>query len=651
MAESAPWVTDFSKPFNEYSWVTSHNAYLNDMSELLRNGVRGFMIDLHPRRDAPHKVAICHHNSSCTQDDPLFSDVVKHFFLPFLQANHDAVVTLHLESTVTRENMTAALSEIPDLARWVFDASAYRDTGAWPTLQQIINSGRRLIIFGEKSDIEGTFKDADGADLTILRDEKWEVQNGYNLGTSEDNWECLSRWSDVPMTTRGIQVSGFTRWPRLFVMNQFHGVNVWGDAHSADRDNNLTFLERRVDQHCAQTSMFRRMPNYIALDNTHVGDGFAYAAALSQGGFYFYEKNNTDTTGDTVCVLPNSKDWDISLKSTGCENDEARSLKVRGVKAGTRLTLFDSASGNRQDDYAIIVIKKDADLGGFSIPSFEQEVDNADYRLVFSRNNGLDGKVSRIKIERSPPDDYSDSAVVLYEGNNATQNIVCSISLAGNDRFNFGGDCDNDEARSLRVLKAKAGSSLTLYGNKDYKTNQGWAYIYFTKDILAPTVIPSFERTISDSAGWMVFREGGGDQLDGKVSSVITWSGNESYYMLKNKQSGLCLVANDEYREAYFWSCAAFADQQFVLRGDHIQSMTVGYPFLIDSNYRIRSARVLPSGTAVITYNFNNNVIEIKQNGRTLCAQPNAGAGSMTGMSAATCSGSALQAWELIPIR
>lgn len=649
--ETAPWVTDFDKPFNEYSWLTSHNAYRNDMSKLLRDGVRGFMIDIHPKRYQDDKVAICHTQDVCDSEDPLFKDVVAQIFLPYLQANPNAVITLHLESTVSRENMQAAIREMPGFARWVFDANAYRDTGEWPTLRQIINSGKRLIIFGDSSQVASVFKDADGGDLTILRDKYWQVQNQFDLGVLSDNWICLSRWSDVSMTTRKVRDTGFTQWSRLFVMNQFHAFNLWGDAHSGHRDNNLTFLERRVDQECAQTAMYRRMPNYIALDNTHTGDGLAYAAALSQGGFYFYEKNNADTSGDTVCVLPNSKDWTISLKSTGCENDEARSLKVRGVRPGTRLTVFDSPSGNRQDDYTIIDIKSDADLGGFSIPSFERNVDGVDYRQVYSRNNDLDGQISRIQIERSPPSDFSDAAVVLYEGNNATQNIVCTISLANNQRFNFGGDCDNDEARSLRVLKAKAGSSLTLYGNWNYNKDQGWAYIYFNKDILVPTVIPSFERTDYDDAGWSVFRRGSSDELDGKVSSVITWNGGESYFMLKNRVSGLCLAANDDYREAYLWTCGQYPDQQFALRGDHIQSMTEGYPYLIDSNYRIRSVRDRPADPGTFSYNFNSHVIEIRRNGSTQCAHPVEGAAAMTGLFVAGCTGDAYQQWEAVPIR
>lgn len=649
-AEVAPWVTDFSKPFNEYSWVTAHNAYGYSMSELLGRGIRGFMLDLHERQFTS-EVAVCHADTLCAPHEPLFKDIMINTFLPFLKSNPTAVLTLHLESTVSRDNMTAAVKQIPELAQWVFDPAPYSGTASWPTLQQLIDSGKRLVIFGEKAEIAGMFEDGSGAWLTVLRDKEWEVQNEYDLGASSDNWLCLSRWSDVDMTTHNVNWSGFTRWPRLFVMNQFHAFNFWGAAHSGDRDNNLTFLERRVDEHCASTSMFRRMPNYIALDNTHVGDGFAYAAALSQGGFYFYEKNNADTSGDTVCVLPASQDWDLSFKSTGCENDEARSMKVRGVKAGTRVTLYDSPSGDRQDDYAIIYIKKDADLGGFSIPSFEREVDNADYRLVFSRNNGLDGKVSRVKIERSPVDDFSDAAVVLYEGNNASQNIVCTISLANNERFNFGGDCDNDEARSLRVLKAKAGSSLTLYGNKDYKTDQGWVYIYFRKDILVPTVIPTFEGTIASTTGWVTFRRGSSNQLDGKVSSVITWNGGENYFQLKNKVSGLCLNADEDYAEAFLWHCGVFVGQHFALRSDHIQSMTEGYPYLIDSNYRIRSVRNRPADPGIFSYNFSTRAIEIRRNGLTQCAQPVSGAALLTGLYVTSCSGNDYEQWEILPIR
>ena len=67
-AETAPGINNFTKPFNEYSWVTAHNGYLNDMSVQLNRGVRGFMLDLHPGKlKATKEAYLCHvsKNSTC----------------------------------------------------------------------------------------------------------------------------------------------------------------------------------------------------------------------------------------------------------------------------------------------------------------------------------------------------------------------------------------------------------------------------------------------------------------------------------------------------------------------------------------------------------------------------------------------------------
>jgi hypothetical protein len=50
----AALVDSRDKPFNEYSWVTTHNSYekinqnLKEMPAQLKDGVRGFMIDIYP---------------------------------------------------------------------------------------------------------------------------------------------------------------------------------------------------------------------------------------------------------------------------------------------------------------------------------------------------------------------------------------------------------------------------------------------------------------------------------------------------------------------------------------------------------------------------------------------------------------------------
>lgn len=519
-AETAPGINNFKKPFNEYSWVTAHNGYLDDMRTQLNRGVRGFMLDLHPGNLTGGADAyLCHTGEKGTCDirtDMKFTDALNNVFLPYLRSNPNAVVTLLLENLVERNAFNEAMNRVPGLADWVFDPKAYSNTRTWPTLEQMIGSGKRLVILSDRN--AGEYM-VNGKVVSVLQDNQWESQNHWDLGvtTVKHDWSCPSRWTNYYPT---VAASGFTQWPMLFVMNQFH---AWGatSLHAGSTDNNLTWLERRVDNRCASALGKRTAPSFLTIDFNQTGDAFPYAAALTQGGFYFYSKNNVDKTGDSVCVVPAGQDLDFSLPARGCENDEARSLELRGIAKGTRLSVYDSTGGNTSDDYTFVDVKRDIGINeSVKLGSFETNFENADIKVTHVRNNGLDGKISRISIGKTPaPGDFRDASVVFYEGNSATQNVVCTVNLATTRAFNFSGDCDNDEARSAKVLKAKAGSSFMVYGNKNMNENQGYARVDFISDITTPVVIGSFERSY-DAGAYRVIRGGPSNTLDGKVSSM-----------------------------------------------------------------------------------------------------------------------------------
>ena len=97
-------------------------------------------------------------------------------------------------------------------------------------------------------------------------------------------------------------------------------------------------------------------------------------------------------------------------------NDEARSMVLRYPRVGTRITLFDSPSAKRNDDYTVIVVKKTAPK--IVIHSFEDEDLRDDTKelisLEYHKDNGLDGKVSHMEI--SPGSDpAAGTDVARYE--------------------------------------------------------------------------------------------------------------------------------------------------------------------------------------------------------------------------------------------
>jgi hypothetical protein len=78
-------------------------------------------------------------------------------------------------------------------------------------------------------------------------------------------------------------------------------------------------------------------------------------------------------------------------------NDEARSLKLNDVRVGCKITIYDDRNANTSDDYCIIEVKKQ--VHEYIVGSFEKSIDDDTVKVTFVRNNGLDGKVSYIKIQ------------------------------------------------------------------------------------------------------------------------------------------------------------------------------------------------------------------------------------------------------------
>ena len=128
------------------------------------------------------------------------------------------------------------------------------------------------------------------------------------------------------------------------------------------------------------------------------------------------------------------------------------------MPAGRVLRLFDSPDGNREDDWTEIVVKRNA--SEIRIASFERSFENDDVQVIYHRNNGLDGKVSRLVIASSPTGPIAD----LHEGNNATQNLVCSIPIGQPQSYRFPNhaECDNDEARSATLYSVRAGQVIRV---------------------------------------------------------------------------------------------------------------------------------------------------------------------------------------------
>jgi hypothetical protein len=516
-------LTNKDLPFDQLSWVTTHNSYekinqnLKEIPQQLNDGVRGFMLDLYHQNNYSDRdaVRVCH-KKTCYGS---FANQLGNEILPFLNNNRNETVTLFLESYVTRDQLQKFFNNFPQLATITFNPDHF-PAAAWPTRELMIQRNNRLILFTDDSKLAGIYT-VNGRPIRVLFDQHWIVQNRFDtLGLSASsilaahNFSCPTRWDSLPLSTAKVAPQTGKQWNRLFVMNQFHhGTSTAPD--SAKYDNNLTYLMRR-------TANCGLAPNFIAINNYRNGDTLPYTQALSQGGIYLWEQNNANTAGDTVCVIPRSART-LRFPAAGCENDEARSVSLSGIDKGTRITLFDDASGNREDDHIIIDVTRNIGIHEkVVVGSLEQNRTTDAYRAVYVRNNGLNGKVSRVEVSTTPTD-FFDAAIAMYEGNNASQNLDCVVPFHYAHHIQMKGNgfgCSNDEIRSAKILKAKAGTSFTLTGHPDGRFTQGRTDVTVLRDIHEPVVVPSFNRNYQDHN---VRVENTHEAIDGKISFGYIW--------------------------------------------------------------------------------------------------------------------------------
>lgn len=262
---------DRSRSFDRYSWVTTHNAFTSNglvpnqtqtIGQQLAAGVRGLMLDLHSDKG---RVRLCH--KTCVGPSQPFADLLNETILPFMENDPDAIVSLHLEDFTDEGDLVAELGKAPGLAGKTFDPHAWTTT-QWPSYEEIVRSGQRILLFSLNPDHSGALMTSSGA-VHVMSSEDFTVENYWSLGTTflwHDN-ACRSRWDESTRPLSRRDIGGKPGWRPLFTMNQFHGVAF--EPH-ADVDNDFGRLASRYIDHCRPVA--RRKPNFVAVDFHQHGD-------------------------------------------------------------------------------------------------------------------------------------------------------------------------------------------------------------------------------------------------------------------------------------------------------------------------------------------------------------------------------------------
>lgn len=120
------------------------------------------------------------------------------------------------------------------------------------------------------------------------------------------------------------------------------------------------------------------------------------ASAFADIEFY----NKSDGSGRLEGRLPDSATTSMNLKKEKkWNNDEIKSVRLKSVTRGTIIQLFDDPDAKKNDDWVEIYVKKSgADI---VIGNLERNHEDSYYKQTFHKKNGLNGKVSHIKVDIS----------------------------------------------------------------------------------------------------------------------------------------------------------------------------------------------------------------------------------------------------------
>jgi phosphatidylserine/phosphatidylglycerophosphate/cardiolipin synthase-like enzyme len=232
-----------------------------------------------------------------------------------------------------------------------------------------------------------------------------------------------------------------------------------------------------------------------------------------------YEGNNA--TQDVVCPIAVHQNktlrfYEPPLDGTDyrCDNDEARSILLHDIPAGRVFRFYDDPDRRYQDDdWTEIVVKRPVSRKYLS--TFEQSFEDDDIRVMYHRNNGLDGKISSFEAQSAPFGPIMD----LYEGNNGSQNLVCSNVVTGPRTIDLTQDahCNNDEARSMVLYDFPVDKVIFVYDHSGGSHGDDWTLIV-PKRTIKYAVINTFQSSF-ENADMRVchFPDNG---LDGKVSRI-----------------------------------------------------------------------------------------------------------------------------------
>uniref|UniRef100_A0ACD5WWS8 Uncharacterized protein n=1 Tax=Avena sativa TaxID=4498 RepID=A0ACD5WWS8_AVESA len=162
-------------PFNNYSWLTTHNSFAitgavspiagativspvnqeDTVTAQLKNGIRGLMLDTY---DFNNDVWLCHSFGGKCYNITAFQPAINVFkeIQTFLAANPSEVITLFLEDYTAAGSLPKVFNASGLMKYWFPVAKMPKSGGNWPLLKDMISQNERLLVFTSKKSKEAS---------------------------------------------------------------------------------------------------------------------------------------------------------------------------------------------------------------------------------------------------------------------------------------------------------------------------------------------------------------------------------------------------------------------------------------------------------------------------------------------------------------
>jgi len=278
---------------------------------------------------------------------------------------------------------------------------------------------------------------------------------------------------------------------------------------SRERDINLSMSKHVSDG--AFGSGLNGKISYIRTARTH--------ASADPDNIIFYEGLNC--TQEIKGAFQSAKKSNAKCSLTGnhpCANDEISSvLLYPGIDVNTTIKLYNDPDGEEVDDWTRIHIGETVLTEPFCINGLEHETSarEADKNITVQfqsiegvTGDGLNGKVSYIRIYNSKNSTDPTDDIVFYEGDHCTQDVKGSfnsddavdITCSSNPLGSVSGKCKNDEIRSVRLYPGiKSNIVIKLYNDPDSSKRDDWTRIHIGDTVLdEPMCINGFEHQTTE---------------------------------------------------------------------------------------------------------------------------------------------------------